>query len=387
MAVDERFEDKQNIPTAPMDLNDPARFSQLIETAKDAFVIELTRYFDIKEPEFARLEVSVPTVQKYNMGLNILSEQPYETFVHLIQKYPDVTENTPLVAVTTANSNQKPIGIGGNFVDVVQLPARIAGSQAGPYAFQTGDKLCLNMAPNGTTLYTEIYFSSVFFADLTAATITEVVNAINNQSLYLKASAELSGSDYVLRLEAGGIMSVNSPNSIEIVAGSTTNALNVLGFNIGDNDSTVNHPPCNRYAISADMTIGLDVGADSDNERREISDLVSNLFTYDLDYRNYTWYGRSVFSESYATEWWQIIFKTQFAWSGESEVPRGPGSGDKVDMIWANRATVPITILYYQDREVSVGYMSPTLTRTDTLPSYDRWGDVDDDGGIGGGPV
>src|SRR5579872_6838366 len=128
-----------NIPTIPLDPNDPGRFSQITEIAKDAFQEELTTFFNYKGPYFQSRSMEIPTVQKYELGASP-QDNAIETFGKIILQHPDVLEKLPLVAITTATGNNRQLGIGTQYVDATQLPARVKGSvtTGGPYALVDG---------------------------------------------------------------------------------------------------------------------------------------------------------------------------------------------------------------------------------------------------------
>jgi hypothetical protein len=183
-----------------------------------------------------------------------------------------------------------------------------------------------------------------------------VIEAAAMQLLYVTAKqTRYSDPVGVLRFDAIGPMIRNAhPDSIEVLGPpySTPNALAQLGFTAGMKDSTAMRNPSNRYQLASNLTVGLDLGAESENERRELTDLLVYFFSLEMDKRDFTFYGRSVFDDDFPDEWFQIVLRDQHSLSGEAEIPRQGSSGEQRDLIYINRLQVPITIIDYVDREL-----------------------------------
>jgi hypothetical protein len=348
---------RRNVPTLPLDANDPFRFSQLIETVKDCFQRELTTYFDYHRAEFQTLKNEIPTIEKYNLGFQP-SDSAIETFTHVLLQHPDILERLPLVAITTATGSNLKLSFGGQFVAAVQPVARVKGTKTGPFALQSGDKIAFVTRPNGgQPVVSIVAFTPAMFQDLGAATIDEVLAAAAVQLLYVTAKKTLySEPAGVLRFDAiGPMVREPHPNSIEVLGApySTANALSELGFVAGAKDSTATRNPANRYQLATNLTLGLDLGTESENERRELTDLLMYFFSLEMDKRDFTFYGRSVFDDDFPGEWFQIILRDQHSLSGEAEIPRQGGSGEQRDLIYINRLQVPVTIIDYVDRDLT----------------------------------
>jgi hypothetical protein len=351
---------RQNFPTLPLDPKDPARFSQLTEVAKDAFQVELQRFFDFNSKYFTLRKGETPTIEKYNLGFKP-TDEPIETFTKIIRQHPDVLEHLPLVAITTAGGSNLKLGFGSQFVAATQMPARLKGANTGPFALVDGDKIAFQTKPDGKNpVITTILFKSQLFSNIATATIEEVVAVIAVQALYVTPrKTQYVEPIGVLRVDAIGYLAQAYPNEITVLGApySTTNALQQLGFVAGVTDFCTNRPPANRYQQAANLTVGIDLGAESENERTELSDLVNNWLSLVMDERDYTMYGRTVFEDDFrlddgGSENYQIIMLDRHSISGDSELPRQPGSGEAKDLIYVNRITVPITIIDYVDRSV-----------------------------------
>lgn len=348
---------RRNIPTLPVDPNDPFRFSQLVETVKDCFQRELTDFFDYRRADFQWLKTEIPTVEKYNLGFQP-ADSAIETFTHVLLQHPDILERLPLVAITTASGSNLKLGFGGQYVAPVQPAARVKGTNTGPFALQPNDKIAFVTTPNGgPSIISTVLFVPAMFQNLGAATIDEVLVAASLQLLYVTAKKTLYSDPVgVLRFDAiGPMVRAPHPDSIEVLGPpySTANALSELGFVAGAKDSTATRNPANRYQLATNMTIGLDLGTESENERRELTDLLVYFFSLEMDKRDFTFYGRSVFDDEFPGEWFQIVLRDQHSLSGEAEIPRQAGSGEQRDLIYINRLQVPVTIIDYVDRELT----------------------------------
>jgi hypothetical protein len=383
----EHLPNRVNVPTIPIDPNDPPRFSQLTETCKDAFQAELTAFFNYKALDFAQRKAEIPTIQKYNLGFSP-SDKPIETFTRILLQHPDILEKLPLIAITAATGQHLPLGIGTQIVCATQLPARIKSSvtSGGPFALVDGDFISFQTTPNGKqTATSTVLFKRNMFVSIGAATMAEVIAVANVQMLYVTAkSTSYSTSTPLLRFDAIGPIAQSYPNYIRVVGGST-NALAVLGFTVGQQDLATNHPPSNRYQIAQNLTIGIDIGTEDENERREITDLVNYFFVLEMDKRRKTFLGRSIFDDEYfqpgnppLQENYQVTLLDKHSLAGEAEIPRQSGSSEQQDLLYINRMNVPVTIIDYVDRRLlhPYGYLDQdTLTHAvddNGLPAGDH---------------
>ena len=124
--------------TVPSDLNDPARFGQPTETIKDAFVLELRRFFNEDElgpaaDSGGALRDEVPNVDKYALGFGPGTD-PYETTTRIVQENPDILENLPHVAVMNVAGKNLEWQAGQPVMSVVQKPPRVLGTVTEPFA-------------------------------------------------------------------------------------------------------------------------------------------------------------------------------------------------------------------------------------------------------------
>lgn len=364
---------RQNYATLPVDPNDPPRFSQLSEIVKDAFQVNLTNFFNLHLSQYSEVQSEIPTIAKFALGYTP-QESPAESFARILLQHPDILEKLPLVAITAASGNVKKLSYSPQLVGATQMPARVKGTNPGPYAFQAGDKIAFATTPNGskTPVISYVGFVPGMFQNFSAATLTEVVAAAKVQLLYVTCKTTVYSTPQPLpRFDAYGVLSKVYPNQITVLPPpySTANALAQLGFTAGQTDTTANHPVSNRYHLSGDYTVALDIGCEDENQRREMTDLVDYYFSLDQDKRQFTLYGRSIFDDEFLVpgpngvgiaENYQIVFLDRHSLAGEAELPRN--GGDPQDLIYINRVSIPVTVIDYVDRQFQApyGYLDPT---------------------------
>lgn len=194
-------------PVNPTDQNDSPLFSQLSETVKDAFILELREFF-YNASLTSNQRIELPTIEKYADFSNSLD--PFITNVNVISRMPDKPEAFPHVAVMTASSAERKMTIGPPFVSVVQDPPQIQVVNAEPYALADGNCLSIITTPKtigglkpSTPTFTEnIYFTADRFPTahpVTSALAVDVARVINEQAQYCRASVvAVSNLNYVV---------------------------------------------------------------------------------------------------------------------------------------------------------------------------------------------
>ena len=382
MPIENLNDRNRYLPTQPYDVNDLPRFGQLVETAKDAFAWELQNFFSYKTTDASSKIIEIPTIQKFALGATS-SENSLETVVDLIMSYGDTLDKYPMIAITGMNLREKKMSIGDNYTCNVQYPPSIVGANAGPFNldYGTGEAWYLEiitypLGDSESRTVSTIVFDKILFVDYTNVSTVELVEAINkSQALYYTCSVSTGNR---LRISAGGPCAQGSPNYIEITDGSLA-LLNLLGFSVGDSDdylSTAN-PSKNRYEVFGDMTINVDVVSDSLNTKTELADLVFSFFAFYMEKRRFQFLGRSYFDRDLdPTEWYHIILKNQFAWSGETTRPRQ--GGEQYEHIYAIRGSIPIFIEDFIDRDIVTEprfLLSENVQSTDLIPNGDYFGD------------
>lgn len=348
--LDRRFQ-----PTLPLDTDDPFRFGQLIETSKDCFQRELFLFFQMLVERYPERKSIVPTIEKYGRtGLE--GETTIESALAVLLQRPDILEKLPLIIITAATGNQFPLGFGSQYVDSILPPARVSIPLPGPFVLPEGGKLAFRTFPRGfkgPSTVSEIIFSAKQGLHLNNVTSAQLLAQVQVQAQRVKG-------DIRLHTEPLGALrfypNPGAPNSIEILGApySTPAVLTALGFTdpLPKNDSRA-YGPLLRYQMAKNLTINIDIGAEDENQRREIGDLVDYFLQLDMDDRGKTFFGRSVFDIEFPDpENFQVILLEKAAISGEVEVPRTPGSGEAKDLIYALRMSIPITIIDYNDREI-----------------------------------
>ncbi len=346
MPVDDRQDIVQQA-TVPDDLDQGPRFGAITELVKDAFVLELRHFFNTAYTQVRAGEL--PRIDKYSVAVDVNTD-PLETAVNLIRSYPDITEDLPLIAVLATTGRNVKMSISDHFTSMVINPAKVVGTIAGPYELEDNMTITLESQPNGivSSLTTSSFrLPEYLFVDISEATLDEVVSAINFQALYVHAYKErVSGVDY-LAIRAGGSHGTQFPNKITITGGT---ALPILGLTASQTDQNygTGKRAMFRHHIAADITVAIEVVAESENVRTEITDLLYDFWAYALADRKYTLYGRSTFDNTIEDETYQIIIRdNEIALSGEQETPR---EGDQKDTVYINRLTIPVTAFQFSDR-------------------------------------
>lgn len=347
----------QQTATQPLNVKQPARFGGISELAKDTFVTELTYFLNTKYTGLRSGEL--PRVDKYSVAVDV-TQDPLETAVSLIRTYPDVAEDLPLIAVLATTGQNKRLSISDHFTSLTVPAAQVVSTLGpGPFVLADGMTLQITSQPDGVQTYPDgtsaivtsnFTFPSFMFADITNATLAEVVRCINFQALYAHALIQVSGPTSNLAVRAGGPQGTSFPNQITIVNGT---AVIPLGFTNGQNNANfgVGKQAYDRHHICADLTVAIEVVAESENVRTELSDLLYDFLTFVMADRKYQFYGRSSFDSSILDETYQIIIKdNEISFSGEQEIPR---SNDPKDKLYINRVTVPIIAIQYTDRIIT----------------------------------
>lgn len=369
MPVKDR-QDLVQIPTSPDNLDQPPRFGAITELTKDAFVLELRHFLNTS---YAGMRIGeLPRVDKYAVAMDT-SVDPLETAVSLIRSYPDITEDLPLIAVLATTGKNLKLGLSDKYVSMTVPSAKVVGTALGPYTLTDGMDIELTTQPDGvdTNIVTSRYvFKSFMFTSIGAATLDEVVYAINFQSLYTTAYTAKSGVNNVLGIRAGGQSGTHFPNKITITGGT---ALAALGLTIGQTDQNygTGKQAYERHHMAADLTVSFEVVAESENVRTEISDLLYDFISYIMADRKYQLYGRTVFDDTILDETYQIILKdSEIMFSGEQEVPR---LNDPRDKLYINRISIPVTTIQYSDRVITSAAGDPVapLINIGLISNYD----------------
>lgn len=350
---------EQQVATVPDDLNQAPKFGTITELTKDAFILELRHFLNTKYTNLRLGEL--PRIDKYSVAVDV-NQDPLETAVALIRTYPDIEEDLPLLAVLATTGQNKKLSISDNFTSLTINSAKVVGTVAnGPFNLSDGMTIQFTTQPDGVQTYqngtsaivsSTMVFRSFMFTDITHATLDEVIYAINFQALYVTAYATSpdSQSRQFLAIRAGGLQGTSFPNQITITGGT---ALAALGLTIGQTDKNfgAGKQAFERHHMAADLVVAIEVVAESENIRTELSDLLYDFVTFVMADRKYQFYGRSVFDSSILDETYQIIIKdNEIAFTGETEIAR---TNDPKDKIYVNRVMVPVTTIMYTDRIIT----------------------------------
>lgn len=347
MSVNDRQDIVQQA-TVPDNLDQGPRFGTVTELVKDVFVLELRHFFNTAYTQVRNGEL--PRIDKYSVAVDVTTD-PLETAVSLIRSYPDITEDMPLIAVLATTGRNMRLSISDHLTSIVVPNAKVISNVHGPYALTDGMTLIVESQPDGVVSsirQSTFKFPAFMFQNIAAATVDEIVSVINFQALYVTAYKENVGGEIRLAIKAGGPNGTQFPNKITIKTGGTATA--ILGFAVDQTDQNygVGKKAMFRHHTCSDVTMAIEVVAESENIRTELTDLLVSFLTYVLADRKYTFYGRSTYDSTIQDETYQIIIRdNEISLSGESEIPR---QGDMRDKIYVNRITVPVTALQFSDR-------------------------------------
>lgn len=344
---------KRPEPTTPKDTLDPPRFSQSTETTKDAFILEIEKFFNREDIPKNRL-IEIPTIRKFDISFKS-NERSHETAVKIIRKFPELNENLPLIAVLATTGRNLPMGIGGQYVHAVAPNTSITGITKERFVLTNGQTLRFTtITSQKEERYTTIIFRASRFCNVRNATAQEVADEINFQALYARATVNSCGS---IVLSYGGPADKNNTGDIVIgFDGDAGSAARTLGFTLGQKSEFNSTTPFNRYIQATSLDVAMEIVSEDDNIRTELTDLLWSFFTFYMDERDYMFLGRSIFDPSIPNETYQVIIKPDPVIAGESEVPR---PGDEMDKLYVNRINVSVTTMWYTDRAVLTSNNSP----------------------------
>jgi hypothetical protein len=341
------------------------KLGTLTELAKDAFVLELRHFFDNQITNLYRKD-QVPLIQKYAIptsgpqGTN----DPFETSIQLFRQYPDLTQKLPFIAVLGSTGQTLKMGLSTRFVDQIQVPGILTATKSEPYTINTynylnptnfnnptippADYLEIATYPSGFSLgqtINKVYFQPQFFVNPAQAKASEVATAMGFQIAPYGPAGFKAGTDGGSPAKLTLCPTIfKTPNSIQVVGGST-NALAQFGF---QTNAQVANSIGRRYMNAGTITISLQVGAQGDNIRTEVTDLLDMFLNLEQDDKNYEFIGRTLTNSGIPDETWQVIIQdANMAFAGETEIPRPDDPNKK---IFLNRINVPVHVIQYFDR-------------------------------------
>jgi len=379
--VDDFSDSRAYRPADPFDAADPPKFGQLIETTKDAIASELRRFFSYKSSDMRAKIGEFLNIEKFAHYGAGSTERSMETVMNLIMSQADTPDRFPMIAITSASVKEKRLGIGGNFASAGQYSPSIMAANQGNFDLQPGWTLQLKTYPyaNNPAMRTvseisTILFDTVIFGDIHDASVDDVAAAINMQALYYHA---VTTPDGFLRIVAGGPAASGVPNSVEVIGGDSA-CLTALGLTVGQSDTSENmgNLPKQRFVVAADMTINIDVVSDSLNVRTELADLVFDYFAFYMERQFFQIIGRSYYMPDLEpAEFYQLILRGEFSWSGEYQTPRA--GGDQREQIYSIRGSVPLISVDFVNRDVNRGlatWLHPeNIVNNQDLPSGDYY--------------
>jgi hypothetical protein len=248
----------------PDDLLDPPQFGGILELVKDTLVLELRNFFRDSNINSAR-RTELPEIQKYSISNDALD--PFSTSVTIVQKYPEILEHLPHIAVLASNSTERKLSFSVPVIAIVQNPSSVVSAAFEPFALTDGDQLVIRTTPAPRKpVYETITFTADRFPTgnpIGSALAADVAKVINEQAQFFNAVVISSGGHNYVSIQAGGTqgnLSGKTPTSIE-VSPSSIHADTVLGLSRrGTSTSlTVSYPTTSLVSAAATFS-ALDVG-------------------------------------------------------------------------------------------------------------------------------
>jgi len=326
----------------------PFGFAEPVETLKDVFAIEVANFFKSR----SKLD-EIPNIEKFHFDdpADMEDEQAAQlaTWVHIIEQYPDFMQRVPLIAITTASGQQRKLGFGNQFVGVFWNVSLIKSGTFEPFAL--ADELVLNFEVDGVA--STLTFDATQFLNINAVSAKDLSEYINWWSPELQATeyeTTVNGESRTgIALQPSNPNIPAVPTSIEILSSGDLNT--ILGIASGTKSDSRDDPPLHRFQYAMQMTLGLDVGAESENVRKQLVDILGSYLFFYLEERDFTFFGASNMEDANGVitpQRFQIIVGETIAKGGEAEVPRPDGDGTQ--KIFVDRYSVPVTMLQFLDR-------------------------------------
>lgn len=421
-------------PTIPSDQNDPPRFGQVLETVKDVFVLELRKFMESAQVSATR-RTELPTIEKFTTFGD--GSDPFSTVARVVQKYPNLAERLPHIAVTAASGRERKVGPGIPITALVQEAPRVTTPESEPFALEDGDSLAFFITTkrrSHQTVASSFVETITFAADrfptgdpINEATAADVARVINEQARYLRARA--SAGQVIIELKG-----TPTPLSIEVHESSSSNALTAFGLGrsgvldeidaagapnivlvsatddfssedvgrfvvlsdsgyafrnngrfpitaatddtltitnryaldepitearwfIGYRDDYKNpeRPPMRRYTLAWKLSVNIDVLCHEENTRNELADLVLSFFSFFVEEKYYTFWGRTPFQGQTAQgEHFQVILQPGVRTTAENEIPR---PGDGTNKVFVIGFSVDIDLFWELDRDARLGIL------------------------------
>lgn len=321
-------------------------FGQMVETVKDAFVIEIQKFFNAR----SRL-LEIPNIEKFHFEdpQDLESDDQLLTWTHIIMQYPDLTQRLPLIAITTAAGLQRKLSFGTQFVGVYWKVSEIRTGTFEPFALEGG--LILNFETDRGE--NSLTFGADGFVNINSVLAAELAEYINFYAPDLQAFVYTTTVDDEERRGVAfqPIKTVSVPSFIEIRDSGDLNT--IFGIVADTRDDSNDHPPLNRFYYSMNLNVGLDVGAESENTRKELMDLLIVFMQFYMVDRDFQFFGAANMPDQNGEiipQPFQIILGESQSKSGEAEIPRPEGDGTQ--KIFVDRYVVPVTMFQFVDRPV-----------------------------------
>jgi hypothetical protein len=380
----EDFTQRQLRATEP-DSNEIVRRGRLSETIKDVFVWELRQFFNTKSIYNSNV---IPIIDKYAADIPGADRDldPLATVVRVVRQFADLTQKLPALIVSIGSIKNKKIAMSGKFIASSPAePCLVSGTGAfvqnntgatfagAPPAtsymdnalpfpavkdqyptgaaniyLQDGDFVEISTVINGKQHTSKIVFTQRMLG-ASPQTPQMIAQIINLQALYCRAQVQFINGIPTIVLFAGG-----PGGSGPVMAIRRTNATPNFDAQINFPSAVAygpsnDHPARNTYAISIDAEVGIFLLSEGENTRSEMTDMIMDFFTFIMDDRQFTFYGRSFFGNQQNEAYQIIIRDNDISTAGEQETAR---QDDPTRKLYVNRVNVPVTAFEYIDKYV-----------------------------------
>lgn len=264
--------DHEFVPSIPEDPLDPPRFGGVKQTTKDVFKAELTKYF-ARSGLTSNQRSEIPLIEKYDsMGSN----DPYESVLRVVRKYPDILQHLPHVCVLATSLDQRPFSVGPPLIAAVQASPQIVAVNPGPYSLNDGDQLVFITTPPGqlhaletsTFVFRTADIPQGSTSTLSSLSAADMAAMINVQALFITASVlsvvvSPSLTQTYLVLATGGVMGQGTPNTITVLSASSASVLSTLGIGRSGTATSITGSRPNMQLVAPAATFrSTDVGLD-----------------------------------------------------------------------------------------------------------------------------
>lgn len=311
-------------------------FGRLADLVRDIFKIRIESLFKSETMKQAGLLKEIPIIEKYEISAEG-EEGQFLTAVKVIEQFPDLSVDKPLIAVTSIGGIQKVLSLGTQYIDTEFHKPFVQGTVIQPFSLVDGDTFIVETRSG---IHTAV-FNSWMFQDISNVSGDRLAEMINVQIPDL--SCFVTDTGYLV------IRAKKAPDFVKIKNGSLNSKIGVIE---GSEDNSDNYVPQGVYQIAEDMDISLDVVAYDRIQRNEVMDILADYFGFYLEKDiKYNWYGETDNNEN-----WQIIFQNKYRRRGESEISLE--ASPPRDKLYVDGFVMPV---------IAIGYIKRNLVKISEL--------------------